>query len=100
MLNITPFLIWNIKVFNLCRFQSSGFQATLEIRENLENEFPSFQSGKIQRIWEKHKKSGETQGICDSDPEGKGFHHFGVCASCADTALNHHSLTFQVVFID
>ena len=27
--------------------------------------------------------SGKTQGICDSDPEGKGFCQFGVCASCA-----------------
>ena len=42
----------------------------VEIRENLENEFPIFQSG-------------TTQGICDSDPEGKGFRQFGVCASCA-----------------
>ena len=55
----------------------SGFPTTREIRENLENEFPIFQSGKNQGIWEKHKKSGKTQGICDSDPEGKGFRHFG-----------------------
>ena len=55
-----------------------GFPATLEIRENLENEFPIFQSGKTQGIWEKHKTSGKTQGICDSDPEGKGFRQFGV----------------------
>ena len=60
-----------------------GFPATLEIRGNLENEFPIFQSGKTQGIWEKHKKSGKIQGICDSDPEGKGFRQFGVCASCA-----------------
>ena len=61
----------------------SGFPATLENRENLENEFPIFQSGKTQGIWEKHTKSGKTQGICDSDPEGKGFRQFGVRASCA-----------------
>ena len=42
----------------------TGFQATPEIRENLENEFPIFHSGKTQGIWEKHQKSGEkTQGI-------------------------------------
>ena len=29
---------------------STGFPATLEIRENLENEFPIFQSGKTQGI--------------------------------------------------
>ena len=63
--------------------KSPGFPATLEIRENLKNEFPIFQSGKTQGIWEKHKKSGKTQGICDSDPEGTGFRQFGVCASCA-----------------
>ena len=62
----------------------SGFPATLEIRENRENEFPIFQKGKTQGIWGKHQKnSGKTQGICDSDPEGKGFRQFGVCASCA-----------------
>ena len=46
------------------------FPATLEIRENLDKQFPIFQSGK-------------TQGNCDSDPDRKGFHQFGVCASCA-----------------
>ena len=51
----------------------AGVPATLEIRENLDNVFPVFQSGKTQGIWEKHKKSGKTQEICDSDPEGKGF---------------------------
>ena len=61
----------------------TGFPTNLEIRENLENEFPIFQSGKTQGIWEKHNKSGKTQGICDSDSEGKGFHQFAVCASCA-----------------
>ena len=61
----------------------SGIPATLEIRGNLENEFLFFQSGKTQGIWEKHNKSGKIQGICDSDPEGKGFRQFGVCASCA-----------------
>ena len=29
------------------------------------------------------KKSGETREIWDSDPEGKGFRQFRVCASCA-----------------
>ena len=57
----------------MCRALHTGFPATLEIRENLENEFPIFQSGKTQGIWGKHKMSGKTQGICDSDPEGKGF---------------------------
>ena len=69
----------------------TGFPATLEIRENLENEFPIFQSGKTQGIWGKHQKSGKTQGICHSDPEGKGFRHFGYVrlVPCV-----------QVVFID
>ena len=55
----------------------AGFPATLEIRENLENEFPIFQSGETQRIWEKHNKSGKTQGISHSDPEGTDFRQFG-----------------------
>ena len=55
------------------QLQSTGFPATLEIRENLENEFSIFQSGKPQGIWEKHQKSGKTQGICDNYPERKGF---------------------------
>ena len=59
----------------------AGFPATLEIRENLENEFPIFRSGKAQGVWGKRQKSGENQGICDSDPEGKAFRQFGVCAS-------------------
>ena len=56
----------------------SGFLATLEIRENLENEFPIFQLGKTHGIWGKHKTSGKTRGICDSDPEGKGLGY--VCS--------------------
>ena len=71
----------------------SGFPATLEIRENLENEFPFFQSGKTQGIWEKHKKSGKILGICDSDPEGKGFCQFGVCVYCAMCPSCVHLLT-------
>ena len=59
------------------RIRITGFPATLEIRGNLEKEFPIFQSGKTQGIWLKHKQSGKTQGICDSDPEGKGFRQFG-----------------------
>ena len=72
---------------------AAGFPATLEIRENLENEFPVFQSGKTQGIWGKHKKSGKTKGICDSDPEGKGFRQFRVCASCAMCPSCIHWLT-------
>ena len=60
------------------RLTVTGFPATLEIRENLENEFPIFQSGKTQGIWEKHKIIRGNAG-----PEGKGFRQFGVCASCA-----------------
>ena len=41
----------------------AGFPATLEIRENIENESPIFQSGKTQGIWGKHPKSGENRGI-------------------------------------
>ena len=37
----------------------TGFPATLEIRGNLENEFPISQSGKTQGIWGKHKKLRE-----------------------------------------
>ena len=66
---------------------TKGFPATLEIRENIENGFPIFQSGKTKGTQRREvrecKRSGETQGICDSDPEGKGFRHFGVCVSCA-----------------
>ena len=59
----------NIQLYNLLnspqilRMALSGFPATLEIRENLENECPIFQSGKTQGIFEKHQKSGKTQGI-------------------------------------
>ena len=60
-----------------------GFPVTLEIRETHENDFPIFQLAKTQGNWEKHNKSGTTQGICDSDPEGKGLRQFGVCVSCA-----------------
>ena len=67
----------------------TGFPVTLEIRENIENEFPIFQSGETRGIWGKDK----TQGICDSDPEGKGFHQFGVCASCAMCPSCVHWLT-------
>ena len=64
---------------------------------NLENEFPIFQSGKTQRIWGKHQSSGKTQGICDSDPEGKGFRQFGVCASCAMCTSCVHWLHWLVI---
>ena len=57
----------------------SGFPATLEIRENLENECPIFQSGKTLGNLGKIPKIREF----DSDPEGKGFRQFGVCVSCA-----------------
>ena len=71
----------------------TGLPATLEIRENLENKFPIFQSGNTQWIWEKHKQIRETLGICDSDPERKGFRQFGVCASCAMCPSCVHWLT-------
>ena len=47
------------------------------------------------RIWENHKKSGKTQGICDSDPEGKGFYFYFA-------SLGYVCLVpcVQVVFID
>ena len=32
--------------------------------------------------FETQKKSGKTQGICESDPEGKGFRKFGLCVLC------------------
>ena len=52
----------------------TGFPDTLDIRETLENEFPIFQSGKNEGIWEKHKQNqGETQKICDSDPRRERF---------------------------
>ena len=41
----------------------TGFPATLEIKHNLENDFPIVQSGKTQGMWEKHKTSGKTQGM-------------------------------------
>ena len=44
----------------------TGFPVTLEIRENLENEIPCFQSGKPQGICKKKnykKKSGKTRGV-------------------------------------
>ena len=47
----------------MCIQYRTGFPATLEMRENLENEFPNFQSGKTQVIGEKYQKSGKTQGI-------------------------------------
>ena len=59
----------------------SGFPATLEISVKTLKMSSQFSS---HGIWEKHKKkSGKTQGICDSDPEGKGFRQFRVCTSCA-----------------
>ena len=56
------------------------FPPTLKIREYLENDFPIFQSRKNSGDLGENTKY---QGICDSDPEGKGFHQFGVCAYCA-----------------
>ena len=53
--------------------------------------FPS--QGKLREFGGKHKKSGEIQGICDSDPEGKGFRQFGACASCAMCPSCIHLLT-------
>ena len=44
----------------------TGFPLYLEIRENLENEFHFFQSGKSQGILEKCLKSGKNQGICSA----------------------------------
>ena len=70
----------------------TGFPATLEIRENLENEFSNFpvreNSGNLGKT---QKKSGKNQGICDSDPGLKGFRQFGYVrlVPCV-----------QVVFID
>ena len=48
-------------------------------RENLENEFPFFKSGKLGRT----PKFRGTLREFDIDPEGKGCCQFGVCASCA-----------------
>ena len=69
----------------------SGFPATLEISVKTLKMSSQFSS---HGIWEKHKKkSGKTQGICDSDPEGKGFRQFGVCTSCAMCPSWVHWLT-------
>ena len=64
----------------------TGFQPLWKSGKSLKNEFPIFQSGKTRGILEKHKTSGESQGICDSDPEGKGFRQFGVM--CVLATLN------------
>ena len=46
---ITPYLFSNTS-----RLFATGFPATLGIRENLENEFPIFQSGKTHGIWDNY----------------------------------------------
>ena len=53
---------------------TTGFTATLEIRENLENEFPIFQSGKTQGIWEKNTRTqGKLREFVTVTQEGKVF---------------------------
>ena len=79
-----------IKVTLLYKY--TGCPATLEIRENLENEFPIFQSGKTQGIWGKHKKSqGKLREFVTVTQKGKVFASLGYVrlAPCV-----------QVVFID
>ena len=51
--------------------------------KTLKMSFQFSSQGKLREFGENTHKSGKTQGICDSDPEGKGFRQFGVCASCA-----------------
>ena len=52
-----------------------GFRATLEIRENLENEFPFFSSQETPGNLGNHNKSGELREFVRY-PEGEGFSHF------------------------
>ena len=42
----------------------------------------SFQFSSQGKLRKKHQKSGKAQGICDSDPEGKGFRQFGIGPMC------------------
>ena len=61
----------------------SGFPATLEIRENLERMSFHFSiQGKLKECEENIKNHGNLREF-DSDPKGKGFCRFGICASCA-----------------
>ena len=60
-----------------------GSQPLWKSGKTLKMSFQFSSQGKLREFGENTKKSGKTQGICDSDPEGKGFCQFGVCASCA-----------------
>ena len=68
-------------------YRYHNFVAALEIRDNFEawkwvSNFPVREnSGNFGKT--ATTKSGKTQEICESDPEGKGFRQFGVCVSCA-----------------
>ena len=53
------------------------FPATLEIRENLENEFPIFQSGKTLGIWEKHQNQGKLEELVTVNQKGNVFASLG-----------------------
>ena len=47
-------------------YMYAGFPANLEIRENLENDLPFFQSGKSLGIWEKYLKAGNIREFCQT----------------------------------
>ena len=68
-------------LYSLC-IDLQGSQPLWKSGKPLKMSFQHFSQGKLREFGENTKKSGKTQGICDSDPEGKGFCQFGVSASC------------------
>ena len=75
--------LWNKdtedKIFIVCMCEKNWWPINLdqgsqplEIRENLENEFPIFQSGKTQGIWGKHKKVRENSGNLGKTQKSQG----------------------------
>ena len=80
---------------------STGFSATLEIREDLDNEFAFFQSWETQGIWgNTPKNQGEFRKF-GSDPKRKVVFGFVVFTQCEwYTTLQTITIGYACFFMD